>query len=426
MAPFSAGRSLVSTSAVVADLVARRCRPAAGALDRRSPARWPQGLGALQRRFVSSGKRDFFQRIDEQHLAHELRTIGAVARGLDPPPPFEPSIPAPLRRRASGAGTSSSSRRNRPVDEESQGGGQAGGADFPASGSGRSRPWLRYESLRGEAFPTGEGAGRFGPRWQDLTHAEAQRLQEMHMRKRMLDRKLQWLKMQDLPNPEREAKMTMRRQAQAESEVEAEEPVQMYPPPFMDTPHGDRKLQRMVEDAQLEELKSRFRNRIRQQKLENARIVKAPVPEVGDLTIDPIKRHVQRRLLRQRPKIHAGLEAVLTRNTAQILFEFLRGVAISIVRVHAQRPRQTQEIHYRLTSDHDPAWVQKQLDTLAPKLRSQLAVSVNMGQTPNIRFVPQVPSTERRKSVLFRWARALKNRTPAGGSARPGGGGGSG
>merc|ERR1712190_536080 len=162
-------------------------------------------------------------------------------------------------------------------------------------------------------------------------------------------------------------------------------------------------------------MESHFRTRIRQEKLENARIVKASVPEVGGLVTDPIKRHVQRRLLRQRPKIHYGLEQILTDNSAQILFEFLKGVAISIVRVRAKRPRQTQEIYYNLTSDHDPAWVQRQLDILAPKLRSQLALKVNMGQTPNIRFVPQVKSEEVKRSHLWPTAVRIQENTPIGG-----------
>ncbi|CAK0846721.1 unnamed protein product, partial [Prorocentrum cordatum] len=163
-----------------------------------------------------------------------------------------------------------------------------------------------------------------------------------------------------------------------------------------------------------EELESRFRNRIREQKLENARIVKANVPSVGGAVVDPIQRHVGRRLLRQRVKIQAGLEDdALHRNSAQILYEFLRGVSISIVKdVRAKRPRQTQEVYYQsgLTSSHDPAWVQRQLEVLAPKLRSQLATKVNMGQTPNIKFVPQAASQElKRTEYLWQFAKKLQD-----------------
>lgn len=189
----------------------------------------------------------------------------------------------------------------------------------------------------------------------------------------------------------------------------------MYPLPYLDAHPGNRRLQKMEDSARQDELESRFRARLREQKLENARIVKANQPDVGDLVTDPIQRHVQRRLVRQREKIHAGLEEVLTRNTAQVLCEFLQGVSVSIVRVRAKSPRQTQEIQYNLTSDHDPEWVQRQLNILAPKLRSQLAVNVNMGQTPNIRFVPFAQSQEVKRKHLWRFAQAIKAQTPTGG-----------
>ena len=44
------------------------------------------------------------------------------------------------------------------------------------------------------------------------------------------------------------------------------------------------------------------------------------------------------------------------------------------------------EVFFRVTSGHDPAWVQQRLETLAPKLRSQVAVALNLGYTPELRF----------------------------------------
>eukprot|EP00438_Fugacium_kawagutii_P006814 Skav227012 [mRNA] locus=scaffold456:34973:42354:+ [translate_table: standard] len=99
---------------------------------------------------------------------------------------------------------------------------------------------------------------------------------------------------------QREAKMSLRQQKRREAEAANTEDI--HP--------GSHKLQRMEEEARLEELESRFRARIRQQKVENARILKANQPQVGELILDPIQRHVQRRLVRQREKIHAGLEAL--------------------------------------------------------------------------------------------------------------------
>jgi hypothetical protein len=41
-----------------------------------------------------------------------------------------------------------------------------------------------------------------------------------------------------------------------------------------------------------------------------------------------------------------------------------------------ERAFQVQYLRYNLTSDHDPDWVQRQLNILAPKLRSQFALKV--------------------------------------------------
>ncbi|CAE7811199.1 unnamed protein product [Symbiodinium sp. CCMP2592] len=347
--------------------------------------------------------RNFFQNINEQHLAKELAEIGRCGReGSEVDSTlFDPKVRLRPNRRPSMAVAEAAARS--PSSEMDE-------ADFQQSS--RTKPWLHYESLRGATYPS----GGTGPRWQDLTHAEAQRLQEMYMRKKMLDRKIRWLKLMELPNPEREAKRTLRLQQLKEAE-EKRVPGggDMYPVPFQDLHPGHSKLQRMEEGARLMELESRFRARIRQQKLQNAAIVKAQKPQVGELITDPIQRHVKRRLVRQREKIHEGVEATLHVNSAQIMHEHLKGAAVSIVRIRAKRPRSTQEIQYNLTSDHDPEWVQRQLNILAPKLRSQLAVNVNMGQTPNIKFVPYAKSQEVRRKYLWRFAKAIQNQIPVGG-----------
>merc|ERR1719362_36132 len=355
-------------------------------------------------RWTSSKSRDFFQHINEQHLAHELRNIAELGRagGVAPDPGlFDPKLPG---RKASPTGTGSRAAT------ESDARGHAGFGP----GRKKTKPWLHYESLRGDTYPTGSGKG---PRWQDLTHSEAQRMQEMYMRKRMMDRKILWLKRQHLPNPQRDAKMTLRRQQQAkENQTASNDKAVMYPPPFLDVQPGSRRIQRMEEAAKLEELESRFRMRIREQKLENARIVKAAVPDLGGVITDPIQRHVNNRLVRQRVKIQTGLEDILTFSTAQILHEFMKGVAISIVKVRAKRPRQTQQIYYNLTSSHDPEWVQNQLNVLAPKVRSLFAVKVNMGQTPDIRFIPYATTKEVQRAYLWRFAQRVKEETPTGGT----------
>merc|ERR1712046_484991 len=132
----------------------------------------------------------------------------------------------------------------------------------------------------------------------------------MYERKKMLDRKMLWLKRQELPNPQKEAKMLMRKQKERETQSNVTQ--KMYPPPFMDVYPSDRFCDKLLEEGQRKEMESRFRQRIRTTKLANAKLMKAAVPDVAGIPLDPIKRHVHRRLVRQRVKIHAGLEEVLT------------------------------------------------------------------------------------------------------------------
>lgn len=396
------------------------CPAPGGRLLLRALALRGSGLGA-RRAASTGGQRSFFQRINEQYLAHELERLSVPGHSESAAGTvlFDPKVRLRPTRRLVPTGSDGRAAEDRAS-------GEAAGASSEAApgfmASRRRKPWLHYESLRGDTYPSGSASeDQPGPRWQDLTHSEAQRLQEMYMRKRMLDRKVHWMKMQELPNAEKDAKMTLRRQKRLEEEQKAEagDSPPMYPPPFLDEHPGSRWLTNLEEKARRDELESRFRTRIREQKLENARIVKAAAPKVGDLITDPIQRHVQRRLVRQRAKIHAGLEELLTRNDAQILCEFLKGVAVSIVKVRAKRPRATQQIHYSLSSHHDPEWVQKQLDILAPKLRSQFAVKVNMGQTPNIRFVPVVRGQDIRRKYLWGFSRRLQQAIPPGGRLGP-------
>jgi len=269
----------------------------------------------------------------------------------------------------------------------------------------------------GAALEPGSSRPRGGPKFQDLTHDEAQRMQAMYARKRMMDRKIMYMKMHSAQNPSKDAYVTLKTIKQKEeADKAAAEGVggALYPPPFMEDAKTQSKFDQMEDAGRLEELESRFRTRIRREKRENARLMKTSVPEIGGVVTDPIKKHVARRLVRQRTVIHKNLEEFLTRNNAQILYEFLQGVSVSIVKIRAKRPRATQNIFYTLTSDHDPEWVQRQLNILAPKLRSQLALKVNMGTTPNLRFVPYTEATEVRREYLWEFAKRVKLSVPGG------------
>lgn len=358
----------------------------------------------LLRAFASGGGggRAFYQRLNEQYLAHELENLAASAHGpsASTPKRFDPAIKVRPKGRLRAGPREASTMAG--ADDEN--GWSGSSPSFPKTN--RQKPWLQYESMRGEVF------GKKGtPAFQDLQHHEAQRLQEMQLRKRMLDRKLMFLKMQHLPNPKKDAKMEMRR-LKTQEEDQGED---MYPLPFLDLPPASAGFKLMQERADRETLESRFRMRIRQQKLDSARVAKSPIPQVGEVVTDPLKRHIQRRLLRQRAKIKGGLEPLMSSMNSQMAHEFLKGAAISIVRVTATRPRQTQRVYYNLTSDHDPEWVRRQLNILAPKIRSQLALKENMGQTPAIRFLPQAETQERRRAHLWRSARIIQRQIPVGG-----------
>ena len=222
-------------------------------------------------------KRNFKQRIDEQFLVRELEDIAASAHGPVRERAFDPRVPSRGGRQhamTSGRfeGPDGGDRRGRDVQQHR-----------------RVKPWLHYESLRGTTYPS-DGQG---PSWRDLTHNEAQRMQEMYMRKRMLQRKLLWLKNEDLPNPQKDAKMAMRRRK--DQEAATAESNDMYPVPFFDVLPNSEKLKKMDEKARMIEMESRFRNRIREEKLKNAKLLKSRAPHIGEVITDPIERHVQKR-----------------------------------------------------------------------------------------------------------------------------------
>jgi len=351
---------------------------------------------------AASSVRQFYQRIDEQHLAHELRNLSESAHGAPANPQlFDPVVRAKPARYAS--------IRPDAVDDEYQAPATWGPSKFNKQST--RKPWLRYESLRGTTYPSGPNTK--GPRWQDLTHCEAQRLQEMYMRKKMLDRKLLWLKHEGMLNPRKEAKLAMHRAQRFEQQEKAN--FTLYPPPVLDTDPNVHKMEGAQNRAQRMELESRFRSRIRLEKIANSKMLKAESPDIGDIVTDPLKRHVWKRLVRQRSEIYKGMETVLTRNSAQVLQDFLKGAAISIVKIRALKPRATQTIYYNLTSDHDPDWVKKQLKIVTPKLRSQFAVKVNPGQVTNFRFVPYDDSKKVKRRYLWRFGREASESIPVGG-----------
>jgi len=352
--------------------------------------------------FLRSGRRNFFEKLDEKHLANQLKDIAATANGEEVS--SASSVVRTFREFDAGAAPSSSfsSSRNFSMTEESpeespdrrvtRGRDFSLGAKDPNSGA-----WDSFESFNRDRKPL----------WQDTTHGEAVIVQRHYMQKKLIDNKLRWLKQQTGPSATEQAEEYVRelRQIRREEEEQQEgrlpfDPEKRVHDKIMDT---TRKL----------EYESRCRNKLRKEKLENAKLIKAVSPVVGGAPTDPIKKHIERRNVRLNAMLLSTIEQFFTMNTSQILHEMLGGASIAVVRIYADKPRGAHWVYYQITSipeGRDRKWVEKQMDTLAPKLRSQVAVKLSLGYTPELRFRAihhaNKMQTNRR---IFRIAKRLQN-----------------
>jgi len=237
----------------------------------------------------------------------------------------------------------------------------------------------QFESLKGV------------PRYQDLTHAEARRVQELFERRKMLARKMQWLKNNQLVDPVSKVTKEMKLDEKRQHRKAADEALlgeTLFPradPKEMD-PVMQSRIKKLEFSMARDTAISRARAEIRKEKLEKAAVMKAPTPDIGPVVTDPLKRHLNRRRVRVAILLQQYLEELLTCNSAQIILDHLGGASISVERVVAPSTRGVHDVYVRVTSDHKKAWVQEKLDVLTPKLRSQLAVRVNYGYTPELKF----------------------------------------
>ncbi|PFH34976.1 hypothetical protein BESB_058630 [Besnoitia besnoiti] len=164
----------------------------------------------------------------------------------------------------------------------------------------------------------------------------------------------------------------------------------------------------MIRATKRDELVSRIRTKIREEKLANAKLMKAPVPNVAGHIVDPIKYHVARRTVRLGRLIQAQLEEFLTWNSPHMLFGVLDGAAVSIHHVEQRTTKSVCYVYYSLTSAHDPEETQRRLDRAAPQLRMQIARRLQLGYTPEIRFLPQPDGELFNKNRLFNLTRPSK------------------
>ena len=320
------------------------------------------------------------QKLNEQLLRSELEAIDEVVRDARVAPISEESAQTLIQqkttekaRRMMGIGRNGTVNHDK-VRRYSPSVPAASYAEelFP-SVSSEPKPVDRlsqFESMKGK------------PRFQYLTHPEARRVQELFERKKMLARKIQWLKNNQIVDPVRQVSKEMR---QREKEERASN---FLPQKFSSDkdPQMENKMRKLEFSMERDTAISRIRADMRKQKLETAAVMKSSTPSIGPVITDPLKRHLARRRVRVALLMQQYLEELLTCNSAQIIVDHLRGAAISVDRVIAPSTRGVHDVFVRVSSDHDRKWIQKQLDVLTPKLRSQLALRVNYGYTPELKF----------------------------------------
>ncbi|CDJ50219.1 hypothetical protein, conserved [Eimeria brunetti] len=240
--------------------------------------------------------------------------------------------------------------------------------DFPDE---TKDPWeniFDYVSLKG------------GP-YQDLTHEEVARMKEAYQQKLLIDRRLRWLKARALPDPDRDAADILK-QVNPQTEDSLIKTLGLD-----DGVRGARRIVRMEADAERQELASRIRAKIREEKLASAKLMKTALPNVQGQIIDPIKFHVARRTVRQARLLQSQLEEFLTWNSAEVLYGLLGGASVSIHHVEQQTTRSICYVFFTVASRHDPKDVEEKLNRAAPHLRMQMARRLELGYTPPFRFV---------------------------------------
>ncbi|KAK2196204.1 bifunctional Ribosome-binding factor A domain superfamily/K homology domain-like [Babesia duncani] len=214
-------------------------------------------------------------------------------------------------------------------------------------------------------------------RYQDLTHQERSEIQELQLDSRLRDP-------EDLLNRHK-AKVNVKHEAKRlllnDEKVDCE----------------------FAEKNRFDELASRLRQKIREEKLESSRIAKSPIPNCNGVIVDPIKRHVQRRAQRISAMLKEHIQQFLSCNDPEFLYEHLKGASISLVRVEMPTSKSTVLCHYtcKFNAGLSDSELQKRLDLIAPKMRFLLARKLELGYTPPVKFVKELPVNSLDKSSVL-------------------------
>ncbi|CRH02830.1 conserved Plasmodium protein, unknown function [Plasmodium relictum] len=240
-----------------------------------------------------------------------------------------------------------------------------------------------YESLKEKSM------------YQDLTHDEYSYMNNLYIKKCDLDRKIRWFKMNNILNPEKEAKSIINslklskdeeNKRKEENQFLVKEDIKPY---YENEGNFSYKIEKICEQNQYDEIVSRIRMKIRKEKLENSKIIKEKIPNVARHILDPIKYHVNRRKIRLEKLLQTHLEQLLNCNNSYFKFYLLNGLSISIHHLEMKSTRSVCKIVYSLLNKNvNHEMIQEKLHKVAFVLRKLLAKKLQLGYTPPLKFIP--------------------------------------
>ncbi|KAK1936150.1 hypothetical protein X943_001708 [Babesia divergens] len=236
-----------------------------------------------------------------------------------------------------------------------------------------------FENLKDEFARLGnfESMRRRGD-FEDLTHEERYQLQHFEARSRLSNPGSLLNKNRARLDPRRDAKHIVRCLDDADN-MECH---------GSDDAEADPRETFLVKENRFDEIVSRIRAKMRQEKVDTSNINKAKVPNFNGIIVDPIAKHVKRRCLRINAMIKEHLEQIITCNDPSFIFGDLKGISISLKRVEMTSGKSTIKCYYTIMGANvDDSQIQEILEKAQKKVRFCLARKLELGYTPPVMFL---------------------------------------